>query len=99
MYIEYKSIKYPCLAAVGVEMVYSGLPSDFPFPAVEEITLCADDGFVIKVDDPNGYLRQTFEEGVLRLSNVPEVEPVEPVTPVIDESDTAVLNALLGVSG
>lgn len=84
MYINYNGAKYPCSCRPSATMVYSDLPEDFPAPAVCEITLCADDGFVMRTDNPADYLRQTFEGGVLTLTNQPEPvepEPPEPIEP------------------
>lgn len=78
MYIDYNNMKYPCTCRPASTMVYRGLPDDFPAPVEGEIALCADDGFVMRVDNTADYLRQTFEDGVLTLTNVPEPEPVEP---------------------
>ena len=86
MYIIYKSINYPCTCRPAATMVYKGLPNDFPVPVEGEIVLCADDGFVMRIDNIADYLRQTFEDGVLTLTNVPEpVEPEEPDYPVDPE--------------
>ena len=81
MYIEYNNVKYPCTCRPSKTMIYSGLPNDFPAPVNGEIVLCADDGFVMRTDNSADYLRQTFDEGVLTLTNEPEPEPVEPVEP------------------
>ena len=86
MYIEYQSNKYPCVCKVGATMIYSGLPEDFPAPVDGEIVLCADDGFEVKADNSADYLRQTFENGVLTLTNVPE--PPEPSEPEPDPEPT-----------
>ena len=75
MYITYKEIKYPCVCRPSETMVYSGLPNDFPAPVSGEIVLCADDGFAMRTDVAEDYLRQTFEGGVLTLTNAPEPEP------------------------
>lgn len=84
MYIELSGAKYPCSCyPFNESMVYSGLPDDFPSPVEGEIALCADDGFVMRTDNPADYLRQTFEGGVLTLTNDPEpVVPEEPTEPV-----------------
>ena len=82
MYIKYNGTNYQCKCNPGSTMRYRGLPDDFPAPVTGEITLCADDGFVMRTDNPADYLRQTFEDGVLTLTNEPEpVEPEEPVEP------------------
>lgn len=76
MYINYNGTKYPCSCRPGATMIYHGLPADFPTPVESEIILCDDDGFVMRTDNPADYLRQTFENGILTLTNQPE--PVEP---------------------
>lgn len=92
MYITYNSINYPCKCRPSSTMRYRGLPDDFPAPVDGEIVLCADDGFVLRTDISNDYLRQTFKDGVLTLTNVPEPEPVEPepeiIEPTIEERVT-----------
>lgn len=96
MYITYKETNYPCKCSIGVDVVYFGLPEDFPFPASGEIKLCANDGFILRRDVVEDYLRHTFENGVLTLTNLPE--PVEP-EPIEEEPTTAeILDALLGVT-
>lgn len=94
MYIAYKDKKYPCNASVGKTMRYWELPEDFPAPVDGEIILCADDDFEMRRDNSADYLRQTFANGMLTLTNEPEpipVEPEEPVepTPSLDERVTA----------
>lgn len=81
MYITYNGVNYPCQCRSSKTMVYRGLPDDFPAPVSGEITLCADDGFVLRTDKAEDFLRQTFEGGVLTLTNAPEPVPVEPVEP------------------
>ena len=106
MYIAYKDTKYPCKASVGKTMVYRGLPEDFPAPVEGEVILCADDGFELRRDNSVDYLRQTFNGGVLTLTNIPEPEPVEPVEPsepaepeptVWDEMAAAITEGVNGV--
>lgn len=77
MYILYSGIKYPCGCVIGSTMVYSGLPEDFPVPVNKPIELHADDGFLMRIDNPENYLRQKFTDGVLTLTNTPESEPIE----------------------
>lgn len=94
MYIEYNGTKYPCSCRPAATMVYQGLPEDFPAPVDGVVILCADDGFVMRADNPADYLRQTFADGVLTLTNEPEpVEPEKPEptakTTVWDELDAA----------
>ena len=85
MYIKYQETTYPCECYPSDVMVYSGLPDDFPAPVTGEIVLCDDDGFVMRTDNSEDYLRQMFEGGVLTLTNEPE--PVEPPLPVYDGGD------------
>ena len=90
MYIKYKETNYPCTCKPSSTMTYHGLPNDFPAPVDGVIELFADDGFLIRTDNTVDYLRQTFENGVLTLTNVPEPEPVEPepeIEPVPTEAD------------
>ena len=86
MYLTYNGTVYPCKCRPAATMRYSGLPADFPAPVEGEIILCADDGFVLRTDNTADYLRQTFEGGVLVLTNTPEPEPVEPAEPVEEPS-------------
>jgi hypothetical protein len=80
-------------------MVYLGLPDDFPAPVSGEIVLCADDGFVLRTDKVEDYLRQTFENGVLTLTNAPAPVPVEPVEPAEHEPTAEeLIDILLGVT-
>ena len=87
MYITYDGLNYPCKCRPSATMRYSGLPNDFPAPVEGEVILCANDGFILRTDNSADYLRQTFENGVLTLTNVPE--PVEPTEP--EPTDTEVL--------
>lgn len=108
MYIKYNNIDYPCICHPAATMVYKGLPDDFPIPVEGEIILCADDGFVLRTDKTEDYLRQTFEDGVLTLTNTPEpIEPHEPIVPVnpeptieerVDELEEALEMILNGVT-
>ena len=76
MYIKYNGVNYPCECKPSRTMSYHGLPDNFPAPVSGEIVLCADDDFVLRTDVAEDYLRQTFDGGVLILTNDPE--PVEP---------------------
>ena len=100
MYIKYNKNNYPCTCQPSKNtVIYRGLNLDFPYPADGEIILCANDGFIMRMDNTADYLRQTFENGVLTLTNLPEVEPYEPTEPTETEPTTdEVLNTLLGVS-
>lgn len=99
MYIKYQNTKYPCSCAANGRCVkYIGLPADFPVPVSGKITLYANDGFLMREDVVEDYLRQIWESGVLELTNAPEPTP-EPVPEEPEETETVddVLNALLGV--
>lgn len=75
MYIIYKQSKYPCKCRPGSTMNYKELPQDFTAPVDGEITLYADDDFLLRTDNTANYLRQTFAGGVLTLTNAPEPMP------------------------
>lgn len=93
MYITYKLKNYPCTCTPSSkQMAYIALPEDFPAPVDGEIVLCADDGFVMRTDNPADYLRQTFEGGVLMLTNVPEPAPAPVVEPTQTEKREAAYN-------
>lgn len=101
MYIRYNEKNYPCGCNVNLNTIqYMGLPEDFPAPVSGDIVLCANDEFVMRTDKVEDYLRQTFDNGVLTLTNLPEpVEPDEPIEPTEDEPTTAeILDTLLGVT-
>lgn len=93
MYIKYNGNNYPCQCRPGKTMNYRGLPDDFPAPVEGEIALYADDGFLLRKDNTADYLRQTFEGGVLMLTNMPEPMPEEPVVhePTAQEDTDAML--------
>ena len=78
MYIQYKNKNYHCRCIVGNKAIhYKGLPDNFSEAAEGEIVLCADDGFKLRTDNVENYLRQTFENGTLTLTNMPKKEVVE----------------------
>lgn len=79
---------------------YYGLQDDFPAPVSGDIVLCANDGFVMRTDNTEDYLRQTFVDGVLTLTNVPEPEPIPEPEPEHNPEPTAdeILDVLLGVT-
>lgn len=95
MYINYKGTKYPCSCRPAATMVYKGLPEDFPSPVDGEIILCDDDGFIMRTDNTADYLRQTFEDSVLTLTNEPEpVEPEKPDKPVAPSTEKVTWDAM-----
>lgn len=102
MYIIYKSLKYPCGFRQNRHAVYyTNLPDTFPAPIDGEVKLHADDGFYMRTDNVANFLRQTWENNTLTLTNQPEPEPVpvEPSEPGEHEPTAdEVLNALLGVT-
>ncbi len=81
MYITHNDIDYPCKSfKVGKDIkIYSGLPEDFPEMISGEIILKADNGHVMRTDVAKDYLYQSFKNGILTLTNIPEPEPSEPV--------------------
>lgn len=78
MYIENNGQRYTCKCRPGISMVYFGLPDDLPVPIKGEVVLRDDSGFVIRTDKAEGYKTQTFQDGVLTLTNAttPAVDPV-----------------------
>lgn len=100
MYIKYNETNYQCGCSINRDTIrYVGLPEDFPASVSGEIVLCDNDGFVMRADKVEDYLRQTFEEGVLTLTNLPEPVIPEPIEPTEKEPTTEeILNALLGVN-
>lgn len=99
MYIKYNETKYPCKCKTGADLRYIDLPDDFPAPVSGVIHLYADDGFLMRVDNAEDYLRQIFENGVLTLTNTPEPEPVEPGEEIEPEPSTGeLLDIILGVN-
>ena len=92
MYIKYNDKTFPCNCQVTSSTItYSGLPEDFPAPVSGDIVLCANDGFEMRTVMVEDYLRQTFDSGVLVLTNIPEPEIVEPepvTTPSLSERVT-----------
>lgn len=87
MYITYANRKYPCECDIYTDSItYSDLSEDFPAPVSGEIVLQADDGFIMRTDKAEDYLRQTYEDGMLVLTNEPEPEPLpEPEEPIEPE--------------
>lgn len=76
MYIKYDNKDYSCKCSINNNSItYRGLSEDFPLEVDGEITLYADNGFELRKDNTNDYLRQTFLEGTLTLTNLPEPEP------------------------
>ena len=90
MYIKYQNKKYICeKCIIGSEFItYKNLAVDFPQIVSGEIVLFADDGFELRTDNVENYLRQTFENGILTLTNMPETvvdteeETEQPINPI-----------------
>lgn len=90
MYIKVSGVHYPC---VGVPTLTGDplrfyLPSGGPEVVTGAMTLCTDDGFVLREIDTEGYARREMEGDTLVLTNLPRPEPVpdpEPVEPPMDE--------------
>lgn len=98
MYLLYNDTKYSCKCRPGETMVYRDLPEDFPAPVEGEISLCADDGFVMRTDNTEDYLRQVFENGTLMLTNAPEPAPAPGEELEAEPTSEELLSILLGVS-
>lgn len=95
MFLTYKKNKYPCGCSIndGTSISYNGLPEGFPVPVSGSIELCANDGFVLRTDSVADYRRQSFENGVLLLTNALE-EPGAP-TPEPQPDPQADIDAML----
>lgn len=100
MYIICNDVQYPCDCRPGATMIYSGLPDDFPVPVLTDITLCDNDGFIMRVDNPRDYARQIFGSGTLTLTNEPEPSPT-PQPPEPEQTTDAEMAAAImeGVNG
>jgi hypothetical protein len=99
VYIKYNETNYPCDCNITLATIqYIGLPEDFPAPVSGDIVLCANDGFVIRTDKVEDYLRQTFEDGVLTLTNLPEPVEPDPIEPTGEPTTAEILDTLLGVT-
>ena len=78
MYIRYEDKNYPCKCTITNDSIYyKDLPMDFPETVYGEIVLCADDDFEMRTDNTKDYARQTFENGTLVLTNLPEPDVVD----------------------
>lgn len=79
MYITNNNIRYPCAGYSPAQdtVRYSGVEG-LALPATGSVTLYRDDGFELAAVSAADFARQTYEGGVLTLTNAPEVVPVEP---------------------
>ena len=99
MYIRYNSANYPCECSISkTAIAYSNLAEGFPAPISGEVILCDDNGFVMRTDKVEDYLRQTFEGGILVLTNIPyvEEEPIPETEPIPTTEE--LMDVLLGVT-
>lgn len=89
MYITINNTHYPCTgyAPRGDTVTFSGVEG-LELPVRGTVTLYADDGFELTMQDAGAYLRQIYEGGTLTLTNKPEPipEPMpEPLEPQMDD--------------
>jgi hypothetical protein len=99
MKILYNNNFYPCKCRINSSsIVYSGLPEDFTESVSGEIILMDNDEFELRRDIVEDYLRQTFVNGVLTLTNEPVPEPVPVPVPEAEPTTEEILDTLLGVN-
>lgn len=89
MYIEQNETQYPCTGYKGGIDVRLTLP-DKP-TLTGTVTLCTDDGFVLRVISCGDYARQVWVGDMLTLTNAPEPEPPEDPP---SETDTITMDDL-----
>lgn len=78
MYININNVHYPCTC--DARRVWPvRFTGDVPTAVSGVITLCADDGFVLREDDCADWLRVVLSGDTLTLTNEPEPVPVDPV--------------------
>ncbi len=82
MYIKIGETQYPCTRykpLSGIRAIFYGV-TGLALPASGTVTLCRNDGFELANVDAEDYARQTYENGILTLTNEPEsvVETAEP---------------------
>ena len=92
MYIKIGDISYTCgRPSFSASLRWPGVQG-LELPISEIIQTCRDDGFVMREDDPANWERQTYEGGVLTLTNAPEPGPED--LEVIKESKISALSAM-----
>ena len=87
MYITINKTRYPCTgyAPRGDTVTFSGVEGLEP-PVAGTVTLCADSGFELAMQQTGDYARQTLVGDVLTLTNLPEPEPMpDPPEPQLDD--------------
>ena len=78
MYIEIDGKQYPCGKPTFGESLTWPNVGGLETPLTKTIITCADDGFIMRKDDPSKWERQVYENDTLTLTNQPEPEPYEP---------------------
>lgn len=88
MYIKLSGVRYPCAGTptLSGDTLRFCLPGGGPEAVEGILALCADDGFVLREIDTEGYTRREMEGDVLVLTNLPRPEPMpEPEPTAADE--------------
>ena len=62
-------------------LTWSGI-KELETPITGTVITYRNDGFVMREDEVSAWLRQTYENGILTLTNLPEPEPYEPPEPI-----------------
>lgn len=99
MYITNKTNKYPCAgyhpSPTGIDVRFSGVEG-VTLPLTGSIMLVSEDSdLILAIQDCGDYTRQTYENGVLTLTNEPE-----PIAPTVEELLTAAkASALSRING
>lgn len=99
MYIRYNNKNYECKCTISKNSInYRNLPDDFPDIVSGQIVLCSNDGFEMRADSVEDYLRYILADGTLTLTNLPEptVDDTGETVTVVSSMD--ILNTLLGVA-
>ena len=92
MYIKIGVKKFECEKPFfGSSLRWAGVEG-LELPISEIIQTCRDDGFVMREDNPADWSRQTYEGGVLTLTNAPEPGPED--LEIVQEAKISELSAL-----
>lgn len=94
MYLKTSGVRYPCAGTPTLtgDPLRFYLPSGGPKVVTGAMTLCTDDGFVLREIDTGGYTRREMEGDTLVFTNLPvpeptpEPEPVEPPAPSTEDT-------------